>query len=171
MRHVLVLALVLAACKGSDKAAPAPAASQPPPAQPALGQTQGTAAKAMSPSQDVTGLVARLRFEAAHRPTATLPVEKVIDALDKAGLPLQKQRQYAGFTVKALYCAGGTTTSGVPVSICEYKDDAAAAAGKVYLDKELALGGTRAVKGLTLINAGVGPNPDVDKAVAVFNAL
>ena len=142
--------------------APAPAAD---PAQPAA----ATGAKELAPARDVAPLFARMRYEAEHRPSAQLPVERVFDALDKAGIAVGERTQYAGVTMKASYCAGGHTSDGLVVSLCEYPTHEAAIAGKSYMDKSFPLASAkREVRDSTVMTAVGAGN---DRAIATFQTL
>ena len=166
----LWLTLALVACskdKSAPPPAPAPAAEAPKPAPAAEAQT-----KQMIPSKDVGTLVARLHYEAAHRPTVALPSEKVLDALEAAGVHVNDRKQYLGMSMHAPYCYGGTTPEGIAISLCEYNSDKDASDAKAFADKQYAAIPhlRRLTKGSTLIGVG-GEGPIADKAVETFSKL
>lgn len=94
--------------------------------------------KQVEPSQQLAPLIARLRYEQIHRPPARISAERVLDALERAGVGVRERRQFLGATVRAAYCAGGTTVDDVAISVCEYRTPEAALAGKQLMDKRFA---------------------------------
>ncbi len=141
MRFVLLALLV--ACSHASAPVPAPA-----PAPPAA------APKALQPAQDLGPLASRLAYEAAHRPATAFPAERVFDAIERAGIALADRTQYAGVVMKASYCAGGRTSDGLVVAICEYPSHDAALAGKAYMDRSFPLAtAQREVRGSTVMTA------------------
>jgi hypothetical protein len=106
-----------------SKPAPATEPAAPPPisAQP-------------TPVRDVRALVGKLGLEADHRPKAGVTAEQLFDALDGAGVKLTSRTQYVGEIMKAAFCAGGRTTEGLVVAMCEYGSDREAAAGLAYMN-------------------------------------
>ena len=120
------LLLSLAGCR-HDAGAPA-----------ANAETAEPAVREVSPSHDLTALRARLADEAHRRAAVRLPVEQVLDALERAQLRIVERKQFLGATVHADYCLGGRTDDGLAVAACEYADPAAAEAGKQFMDLEFA---------------------------------
>ena len=133
MRTTLLTAVAftaaLVACKRSHRDAPAPAptvAAAAPVADPAAA------------APEMRSLAGRLAYEAAHRPTGTATVEQVLAAAATAGLSVAEPRQYLAMTAGAAYCAGGRTTDGVAVAVCEYPDAAAATRGRAHVERSFA---------------------------------
>lgn len=93
------------------------------------------AVREVSPSRDLTPLLARLAYEAHHRTAVRLPAERVLDALDQAELRIIERKQFLGTVVHASYCLGGRTGAGLAIAACEYEDPAAAEAGKEFMDR------------------------------------
>jgi hypothetical protein len=98
-------------------------------------QSSDPAVRAVSPSRDVTPLLARLAYEAQHRMAVGLPAERVLDALDREKLRIIERKQFLGEVVHARYCLGGRTEAGLAIAACEYEDPAAAGAGKELMDR------------------------------------
>lgn len=72
----------------------------------------------------------KLDAEKKNRPAANPSVEKVFGAItDKAKIPLDDQKQVAGFTIGARYCLKAVTKNDVHVVACEFEDAAAATKG------------------------------------------
>lgn len=117
------IAVALSAC-GRDRANHASASSP---------------TKRVEPSQQLAPLIARLHYEQLHRPPTRISAERVLDALERAGVGVRERRQFLGATVRAAYCAGGTTADDIAISVCEYKTPAAALAGKQLMDKRFAV--------------------------------
>ena len=101
-------------------------------------ETSDPAVREVSPSHDFTALRARLADEAHHRAAVRLPIEQVLDALERAQLRIAERKQFLGATLHAAYCLGGRTDEGLAVAVCEYADPAAAQAGKQFMDLEFA---------------------------------
>lgn len=145
MRCLVSMSIVVAvtAC-GGDHATQAPVASAAKP------QT-----KQVEPSQQLAPLIARLRYEQIHRKPTKLTAERVLDALERSGIGVGERRQFLGATVRAIYCAGGTTADHVAISICEYATPEAALAGKQFMDKRFAamnLNAHRVVRDRTVLS-------------------
>ncbi|HTR55189.1 MAG TPA: hypothetical protein VMJ10_31115 [Kofleriaceae bacterium] len=122
-------------------------------------------------AKDLGPLAARLQYEAAHRPTSGLRAERVLDAIDAAGLQLADRKQFLGLTAHASFCAGGTTRDGVGISICEYDSAAAATAAKAYVDRQYAFAdATRTAHGSALLTV-IGSHEATERAVHAFEAL
>ncbi len=169
MRQYILASLILVACSRDTTRAPTP--SPAPAAAPPAAQT-----KRLDPGEDLSSLAMRLRYEAQHRPTSGPTTERVLDTLDAAGLRVDRRRQYLGMAMHARYCAGGTTSDGIAVSVCEYATDHDATAGKTYADHQYAslAGATRATRGgtlLTLVRPEDRPAELVDRALHAFTAL
>jgi hypothetical protein len=120
-RMWLVLPLLCGACqRTASRSAPAPAARH-------------EGAKPFEPIQaNDRALFAQLDFERKNRPMDTPRVEQVLDAVENGGLRLEARKQFLGRTVGALFCAGGQTTSGTGLAVCEFADEAAAHNGREY---------------------------------------
>jgi len=101
-------------------------------------ETSDPAVREVSPSHDLTALLARLADEAHHRAAIRLPVERVLDALERAQLRVVERKKFLGATVHAAYCLGGRTGDGLSIAACEYADPAAAEAGQQFMDREFA---------------------------------
>jgi len=86
---------------------------------------QPTAPMAQNP-RDITAL---FQNEAANRPVGGLSVERVRGALRAAGVELKEARQHLARPYGARYCLGARAGDGLALSICEYADADAAAAG------------------------------------------
>jgi hypothetical protein len=122
-------------------------------------------------SRDIGPLAARLRYEAAHRPASGPNAEKVLDAMDGAGLALADRRQFLGLTAHAAYCAGGTTKDGIGISVCEYPSAADATAAKAYVDHQYAFADTtRIAHGASLLSV-VGSHDAAARAIRAFQSL
>jgi hypothetical protein len=146
-RYMVVVSIVaivaLAACKRGDDA-PARPPPQPPAAVPA-------AKKLVVPAKDLSGVFGRMTYEAAHRPSGGIPVERVFAALDQAGIAIGGRQQFVGMTMNAAYCAGGRD-GGLGVAICEYTTHDDAVAGKALMDKSFPMmNATRVVRAATVI--------------------
>jgi hypothetical protein len=132
------------------------------------------------PTTDTRQLVGDLQNEAMHRPKAGVLAEPLFDALDqKATIHLGQRQQYAGFTMKASFCAGGTTTDSAPadrltVSMCEYSDDKAAKASLDFMNSRFPIKNARreehhaAVLTIVALNA---TDARVDQAFKIFESL
>lgn len=157
---VLASTLSLAALAACDR----PAASLAPAG---TGAATAGAGKSLEPSKDLSPLVARLGYEASHRPAATVKAEQVLDALDRRELVVATRRQFLGVTVHASYCLGGKTRDGIAIAACEYPDPAAATAGKAFMDQRFAAMSPlarRAVRGSTVLTI---TDPSVDAHATV----
>jgi len=89
-----------------------------------------------------------LADEKAHRPAGTPHAEALFDALDKGGVVMQGRAQVLGRTVGAAYCENAHTGQGVVVSVCEFGDAGALAAGRAYSERTFA----RALPGRVLVS-------------------
>lgn len=122
---VLALASALAPATGcterrsasrvTDQAAPVPAGAPP-------------AAGRMS-------LLERLGYEAQTRPPARPRPEAVAAALAAGGLPLERWKQVLASPIGARFCMAGQTAAGSVVAVCEFGNEAEAAAGQAYSHK------------------------------------
>lgn len=125
-------------CEGKkDSPTPAPSASTVSSASASASASAPTpsssAAAQSAPQSEAEALGAifqKLDAEKKNRPTANPSVEKVFGAItDKAKIPLDDQKQIAGFTIGARYCFKGVTKNDVHVVACEFEDAAAATKG------------------------------------------
>jgi len=118
------------------------------------------------------GLAARLGAEHAARPTGgAARAEGVLTALEAAGVKIAQPQQYLGTSVKATYCIGGRTGSGLAVAVCEYPDAVAARAGRSVSLKKFAGATNREVHvrgALTLTLTGSGAAEEKARALAAF---
>jgi hypothetical protein len=110
MRTSLVLALLLLGC--SERRAP-------------------TATPTPDPVQRLS-LMERLAHEAAHRPAAALPAERVQSTLSAHGYAIERWKQVLASPVNARFCMAGQTEAGVGVAVCEYESAQAAARGAAH---------------------------------------
>lgn len=170
LQFCLTAMLAMIACRRDD------ARSAPPPSENLA--PAASAAKRVEPSKDLSAFAARLRYESEHRPHTAVSADAVFDALARAGITLDARRQYAGFTMKASYCAGGRTADGVAVAVCEYPTSEAADAGKAYMDREFSALGTtarRMAHGATVLTVAhpLGARYDhvASRALSTFAAL
>jgi hypothetical protein len=165
----LIISLLLVSCS-HDTAPPAPTPTRQSP--PAAAQ-----AKTLEPARNLSGLAVRLQYEATHRPATTPSSERVLDAIDAAGLKVAVRRQFLGVAMKASYCAGGTTSDGIAISVCEYASAAEATAGKKYADRQYAAMGPeaiRATRGATVLTVVRPPerSPELaERALRAFTTL
>jgi len=127
-------------------------------------------------SQDLRNLGGQMSFELQHRPSIGPTAEQVFAALDKAGIKLTGVTQYLGSTMKAAYCAGGRSATGVVVAVCEYQTADAAKAGLEWMKtrfKGLAPDANRHLRRgtvLTLNGTAVAPET-ISAGFAAFDAL
>lgn len=160
MRKIWLFLVFTACSHPSDAPAPA-AAPKPAPAE----------TKTLEPMTDVSSLAKRMSYEAAHRPRLEPTAERVLDAMDAAGLRVAARKQYLAVAMKASYCAGGTTPDGVAISVCEYPDADAATAAKTFADtRYAAIGAAHASRGAAVLTA-VGPAPATERALRAFQTL
>ncbi len=162
----IALSLVLAACSRPTPL-PEPAAAPAPLSTPVA--TQPT------PVRDVRALVGKLGFEADHRPKAGVTAEQLFDALDGAGVKLTSRTQYVGEIMKAAFCAGGRTSEGLVVAMCEYGNDREAAAGLAYMNStfSFATATRQAHKAavMTVVNQSHAHDDLVARAFTTFQTL
>lgn len=176
MRHSLLaiglLALVITGCKKDSKA---PAAA--PPSAAAAPALAPAAAADPADAESMRSIAGRLAYEAAHRPTGTATVEQVVAALGAAGIEVEHVKQYIGLTAAAKYCAGGRSSAGLGIAVCEYDSPAAAAAGRAHVEAAFANvpGRQIAIHGATTLTTTAADRPDLaelrTKAEAAFAAL
>lgn len=125
--RALLLLLATSSCKREDSV----------PVRATAISTKTSQPEVLEPSRDISPIVERLAWEAQNRPQGGgIRAEEAFDALERAGLVVGGRRQYLGITMRASYCAGGTTADGVAVSICEYPSKQAADAGKTFVDAQ-----------------------------------
>lgn len=131
----LSLAALAACSRSAPQGGPAAAAEVAAPAadsEPAAARTMNT-------------LAGQLAHEAAHR-AGGARVEAALAALARAGLEVPQPRQYLALVASARYCAGGTATSGLSVSACEYGSEEEARTGVARTERKFPqLVGTRSV--------------------------
>lgn len=135
----LPVLVLLSGCEGKKETpAPAPSASVV-----ASATSASASASAPAPSASVNAqpppkteaealgaIFEKLDAEKKNRPAANPSVEKVFGAItDKAKIPLEDQKQVAGFTIGARYCLKAVTKNDVHVVACEFEDPAAATKG------------------------------------------
>ena len=173
MRYLLSTILLVAACSHASKT-PTKDTPAAPHAPAVAARSTASELKTMRPSQPVGSLVARLRYEAAHRPAIAPTADRALDALAHAGVALAGRRQYLGMAMHASYCAGGTARDGLVVAVCEYPTHAEAVAGKAYMDRAFAIADTtRVVHGaavMTVVHPGALVT-QAHQALAAFAAL
>ncbi len=80
-------------------------------------------------------LAGRLQEEAAHRPAGTPTAEAVFGTVEVKGVALHDIVQVPGSALGAAYCAQAETDRNIFLSVCEYTDPSAAAAGKAGSEK------------------------------------
>lgn len=115
------------AASASASASAAPSASVS-----ALAPSSSTVAQPppQTEAEALGAIFQKLDAEKKNRPTANPSVEKVFGAItDKAKIPLDDQKQIAGFTIGARYCFKAVTKNDVHVVACEFEDAAAATKG------------------------------------------
>ncbi|HEY0480878.1 MAG TPA: hypothetical protein VGD37_25360 [Kofleriaceae bacterium] len=168
MRSLFVSTIVaLAACE-----------SEPPAPPPAVAPASAAAPKLIEPSKELSPLVARLRYEANHRPASSVTAERVFDALDRSDIRVTERRQYLGASMRASYCLGGQTGDDIVLAVCEYPTHGAAVAGKAFMDGRFAAmapGAHREVQDvavLTVVDPAPRAHPEiVARAFQSFAAL
>jgi hypothetical protein len=171
----LALSLSIVVCVACSKATPTapPVASQTAPTAAAAASPGAPAlAKTLDPATDLSALADRMQFEASHRPGGKVNADTVLDALERTGMHLRKRRQYLGATMHASYCAGGTTSDGVAISVCEYTNHEAAMSAKQFIDKQYAaIDASRVVQGQTLLVVARAQPQVAELAIHTFNTL
>lgn len=115
----VALALALVACR-STKVEEPPRAEPKSSAVPAAAPT-GEIRSSSDPRFATLGIVDRLAVEKANRPRTT--------PLASLGVPLEDEKQIAGWPIGARYCEKAQTKSDVHVVVCEFDDDASAEKG------------------------------------------
>lgn len=151
----LSICLFLASCK-REAPASQQALTSPPTAQnqPALAAPTSPGVPGSEDLAPLAHLAPELSAEAAHRPTAAVPAERVFDALAAAGVQLSTKHQVLATTAAASYCMLGVTADTVAIAVCEYPTHDAAVAGEHLLDdryRKLVPDAKRAVNGQTLV--------------------
>lgn len=111
--------VALSACNQTPerKSTPAPVAS--------ASARHATAPRAENP-RDINAL---FRVEAENRPQSAPRVEDAMAAFRAAGVAVQAERQHLARPYGARYCVGAESGPDLALSVCEYIDAAAAAAG------------------------------------------
>jgi hypothetical protein len=174
MTAIRTLPLLLLAVAACDRGGPEvrAAAPEPPPATTAAKAAAASAgalaaAPAVATPAPGTSIAEQLQREAAGRPAIPLRAEQVLAALQGAGIHLDTPRQVIGLTVRASYCLAASGSAGLGVAVCEYPDDAAAAAGQQYsIDRFGAMQPNRRIerKGALTLTLTVPPSADGDAA-------
>lgn len=144
----------------------------------ARSESSAAPARRVDPSRELSPLVARLAYEAQHRRPSPVSAERVLDALAAADLAVVRRTQYLGATVRASYCAGGATSDGLVISVCEYPDADSAHAGRTFMNERFAAmtpAAKRAAQGATVLTI-IDPDAParavrVERALEVFAAL
>ena len=121
----------------------------------------------------------RFNAEVAHRPTGTIRVEDATAAFRKTGLTVDDEKQHLASFYKAIYCIGAKAKGEeVSFSVCEYKDEPSAIAGKTLNDKSFSAIKNRTTyrngaTTLTVLESNKTAENDVvvKKLVDTFNAL
>lgn len=109
-------------------------------------QSETRPTRSIAPTKELAPLIARLDYEARHRPDGELKAERVLDALEQQQLAVAVRRQYLGAALRASYCIGGATHDGLSVAVCEYSSREAALAGKQLMDSRFAAVSESAVR-------------------------
>ena len=121
------------------------------------------------PVQNPRDFSALFQNEAANRPTGTIKAEDAMDAFRKDGIELDTVRQHLGRPYGARYCVGAKAGKLIALSVCEYIDAAAAAAGaEVSRKVVLANREIRINQATSLTVREIEKNPEAD---AVANKL
>ena len=154
---LVVVVSCVSACKSEPKKEPittAPSVAVVP-APSATSATMQASASAMPayPGR-ATSLGGKMAEEALARPAGALKAENVFAAFQKSGMKLvDPPKQHMGSPVGAMYCAGAVSEAHLAMSVCEYRDEAAAKKGReesatafkaianrdVYLNKQTTL--------------------------------
>jgi hypothetical protein len=133
----LLASLPCAGCgKKGDAGTPPPAgsvASPPKPTAAASATIDAASFDTPSPLDPGETLMMRIAREAKNRPKVTPTAEDVFAAFEKAGVTISERQQTLAKTYKANYCIGGMTPNHqAGVNVCEYPDDATAAAAQAW---------------------------------------
>jgi hypothetical protein len=122
---IVSLGFILGSCSKKD-AEPSPPAASASAVAPAAGAFDASPGP-LAPGETVAG---RLAEEAQHRPPIKPNADDIFAAFEHAGAPVPRKQQSLGRTYKSPFCEGGYTFDvRLAINICEYPDDAAAAAG------------------------------------------
>jgi hypothetical protein len=126
------LALVtLAGCKSEPKKDVAPATATVAPSATEAPAPQGSASAMPAYPGRAVSLGDKMAQEATARPAGALRAEDVFAAFQKEGMKLKEPpKQHMGSPVGAMYCAGALSEANLAMSVCEYRDEAAAKKGK-----------------------------------------
>ena len=135
---VLTLGAALPGCRSSTRSS-----AEASPVAPALAASASTKAPGgPSPLDQSLGnprdIVARFQSEAQNRPTGSPRVEEVLGALKKAGVSLSAERQHLASPFGARFCIGARASEQLSLSVCEYDNEASAAAGREASARALA---------------------------------
>jgi hypothetical protein len=169
MRSLLVLCLVVGACKSKETDAPASKPAEPPSVPESTKLQPGTTASGI----DLSKLGGQLKKEAENRPKGVITSEQVFDALDKAGVTTSRRQQILALSAGAAYCADARTDKGPAVVVCEYTSAAEAEQNLKLIEQRFAMGANavRKLHGATMLTV-VGPKSDTtDKILSTFAAL
>jgi hypothetical protein len=151
VRLALAALLAAAACsKTTPEAGPASSASasssgssavaapSAAPSASAAASGDGGASAAQGTPSSYLSVPDRFAREATSRPTGVPRIEDCLAAWKAVGAEIREERQHLGAPFQALYCDGFQTGNDVHVSVCEYKDAAAATAGREVSEKGFA---------------------------------
>ncbi len=121
-----------ASCKSAPKSDPAAAsATAPSTSASAAPVVQGSASATPAYPGRGASLGDKFTQEAANRPAGAMRAEEVFAAFQKGGMKLKEApKQHMGSPVGAMYCAGATSEANLAMSVCEYRDEAAAKKGR-----------------------------------------
>ena len=168
MRSLLVLCLVLGACKSKETEAPAPKPAEPPSVPESTRLQPGTTASGI----DLSRLGGQLKKEAMNRPSGVITTEHGFVALDKAGVTTSRRQQILALSAGAAYCADARTENGPVVVVCEYTSAGEAEQNLKLIEKRFPMANAiRKLHAATMLTV-VGPKtPATDKIVSTFAAL
>jgi hypothetical protein len=142
---------MVAGCKKSEPAPPAPSA-EPPAAAPPPAASSAAAAPSSSGTPEnalptsIAGLSQRLSMESSRRPPGDPSADAVFEAFSKAGVTLLEMKQHLASPYAANYCMEGHTANGVYADVCEFSE-----AEKANASKEVSTKAFAAVPNRTLL--------------------
>jgi hypothetical protein len=126
-----VLLATVAACKSEAKKDPAPSPATAAPSTNEAPTAQGSASAMPSYPGRAVSIGDKMAQEATARPAGALRAEEVLAAFQKDGMKLKEPpKQHLGSPVGAMYCVGARSEANVAMSVCEYRDEAAAKKGR-----------------------------------------